>query len=189
MAKRKSKGVKVKVNRSKQRIRNSAQSYRGLKKQCVALGMPFPDIVASDTNGLLSFINKHVGEKPDKSLIQEYDIWMDKQLADLGYKETDAMRHFQLRLGYVSDESNLEKQLNKVNAKPKKARVKKITVPKELDASGLWKGTKKSLTYESAKKGYDLDKVTAIVFKKFPDAKEVSIKQWFKRALKEQKNG
>lgn len=185
MAKKKTKGVKVKRNRSKQRIRNSKQSYRNLKKQAVTLGMPFPDIVSTDTNGLLSYINKHVGTKPDKDLIDKYDIWMDKQLSDLGYKENDPMRHFQLRLGYVSDESNIEKHLNKVNTKAKKVKKKKASKPRELDPNGLWKGTRKSLTYECATKGYDLDKTIKEVFKKFPDAKEVSIKQWYKRALKD----
>ena len=185
MAKKKTKGAKVKVNRNTQRIGISGKSYREIKKQAVSLGMPFPDIVATDTNGLLSYINKHLGEKPSKELIVEYDLWMDKQLSDLGYKENDPMRHFQLRLGYVSDESNIEKQLNKVNAKPKVKKKKKETKPKELDKHGLWKGTRKSLTYDCAKKGYSLEKTNKVVFKEFPDAKEVSIKQWYKRALKD----
>ena len=50
------------------------------------------------------------------------------------------------------------------------------------DENGLRAGTKKSYTYQLAKKGYSLEKTISKVMKKFPDAKEVSIKQWHKRA-------
>lgn len=181
--KKSTQGVKVKVSKTKRRLRNSNMNYRELKRVAVSMGMPFPDVVSSDVNGLMGYINSST-EKVDRSLIAKYDEWMDKQLEALGYKEDDPMRHFQLRLGYISEEKNNIKQtLKPLPKKPKDP--KKIKAPKEKNEMGLWKGTKKSLTYECAKKGDSLAKTIKKVLEKFPDAKEVSIKQWHKRALKE----
>lgn len=179
MAKKKS--VKVKVDRGKRRLRNSELNYRGLKQMAVSMGMPFPDVVSADVNGLLGYIN-HSTNKADKSLISLFDEWMDKKLEALGYAEDSPLRHYQLRLGYISDEANEKKQNIKVNAKPKKPKEKKERQPIVKDENGLRAGTKKSYTYQLAKKGYSLEKTISKVMKKFPDAKEVSIKQWHKRA-------
>ena len=61
--------------------------------------------------------------------------------------------------------------------KPKKPK-------REKDESGLWKGTKKSYTYELTNKGYTLERITRRVMKKFPEAKPKSIQQWYRAALR-----
>ena len=178
MAKKKT-SAKIKVDKGKRKLRNATLNYRELKKLAVSMGMPFPDVVSSDVNGLMSYINSN-NNPVDRSLIEKYDQWMDKQLEGLGYPEGSPLRHYQLRLGYISDEKNEKKQGIKVNAKNPKEKKEKVPIVK--DENGLRAGTKKSYTFQLAKKGYSIEKTIVKVMKKFPEAKEVSIKQWHKRA-------
>ena len=55
---------------------------------------------------------------------------------------------------------------------------------KEKDGYGLWKGTKKSYTFELTNKDYSFDRVCRRVLKKFPDANKKSIQQWYRLALR-----
>lgn len=160
----------------------SKMSFKDLQRRAIVLGMPFPDVPQSDFFRLESFIRNSTN-KPDPSLIDQYDEWMDKVLEEAGYSKDDPMRNYQLRLGYVSEDSvTKRKKFKRVAGIPKPKKPKK-----EKDESGLWKGTKKSYTYELTNKGFDLERVTRRVQKKFPEANEKSIKQWF-RACK-RKNG
>ena len=73
------------------------------------------------------------------------------------------------------------------NIKSKK-RIKGIEKPKkpkrERDTNGLYKGTKKSYTYELAQKGFSIERITRRVKKKFSDASDKSITIWYRNALK-----
>lgn len=158
-----------------------SMTYRATKRLAVSLGMPFPDACAAGFPELQGFIQR-TNEREDPSLISQYDEWMDAQLAARGYPPEDPMRHYQLRLSYISEDSMAKAP--KMGLKPKKDK-KEVKPKREKDESGLWKGTKKSYTFELAKRGYTLDRVTRRVLKKFPDANESSIKQWWKRAIKE----
>ena len=133
-------------------------TFKDLQRQAIMLGMPFPEVPQSDFFRLESFILNSPNE-PDKSLIDKYDDWMDKVLEERGYSKDDPMRNYQLRLGFVSE-------------KPKR----------EKDERGLWKGTKKSYTFELTARGYDLERVIRRVQKKFPEANDKSIKQWWRAA-------
>ena len=60
----------------------------------------------------------------------------------------------------------------------------------EKDSFGHVKGTKKQYTWELTKRGYDIERITRRVKKKFPDANEKSISLWFRSAKREyKKNG
>ena len=156
-------------------------TYRDCKRRAVALGMPFPDACSADFNKLHSWIVNSDG-KPDTSLIDKYDDWMDKILEERGYEKDDPMRSYQLRLGYIG-EDNVTKQ-----RKPKRVKglpkVKEKKPKKEKDSNGLWKGTKKSYTFELTDKGYSLERITRRVIKKFPDANPKSIQQWYRIFLR-----
>ena len=65
--------------------------------------MPFPDACSAGVFDLLHYINVSE-EKPDKSLIDKYDDWMDKQLENIGYSKDDPLRNSRLRLGFLGEE-------------------------------------------------------------------------------------
>lgn len=154
-------------------------TYKDMKRRAVALGMPFPDACSADYNGLSTFITQTTN-KPDTSLIDKYDEWMDKVLESRGYAKNDPMRHYQLRLGFISEDA--------VTNQKKQKRIKGLEKPKkpkrEKDENNLWKGTKKSYTYELTYKGYEIERIVRRVLKKFPDANQKSIIQWHRAALR-----
>ena len=157
-------------------------TFKDLQRRAIVLGMPFPEVVNSDYFRLESFI-RNSEEKPDPSLIDKYDDWMDRQLEEAGYSKGDPMRNYQLRLGYVSEDAvTKQKKFKRVRGIPKPKKPKR-----EKDESGLWKGTKKSYTFELTNRGFSLERITRRVQKKFPEANEKSIKQWYRAAKR--KNG
>lgn len=175
---------KIKGGKEKAKILSGGltnMTYKDMKRRAISLGMPFPDAVDADFNKLASYIQK-TENKPDNSLIDKYDDWMDKILEERGYAKNDPMRSYQLRLGFIGeDEETGEIKTKRVKglAKPKKPK-------REKDSSGLWKGTKKSYTYELTNKGLSLERITRRVIKKFPEANAKSIQQWFRACLRSQ---
>ena len=154
-------------------------TYKDLKRKAIILGMPFPDACSSGVFDLLGYINNSE-EKPDKSLIDKYDDWMDKQLENIGYSKDNPLRSSRLRLGFLGEEG--ENGQRKIKRVPgiKKPREKKP--PRERDEFNLIKGTKKSYVWELTSKGYDIDRVIRRMKKKFPEANEKSINLWYRMA-------
>lgn len=155
-------------------------NFRDLQRRAIVLGMPFPDVVSSDAGKLQSFIINS-SNKPDMTLIDKYDEYIDNHLAELGYSEDSPLRSYSLRLGFVSQDPNTKEK--------KTRRIKGMSKPKEKktrekDSMGLWKGTKKSYTFELASKGYSYQRTLRRVLKKFPEANDKSVLQWWKKALK-----
>jgi len=159
------------------------KSYKDLKREAVIRGMAFQDVVEANIYSLISFIESSLS-KPDLSLIDQFDDWVDNQLELIGYSADNAMRHPQLRLGFIGEkdeDGNITKHKRiKGLTKPKK-------VKRERDEAGLYKGTKKSYTFELARRGKSLEKVNARVLKKFPDASLKSVSIWFRTANREAK--
>lgn len=159
------------------------KTYKELKREAVIRGMPFPDVVNADVHRLIYYI-EHSNEKPNISLIDKFDDWVDGQLEMVGYKKGSSMRSPRLRLGFIGEDDE--------DGNPKTKRIKGIPKPpkkakRERDESGLFKGTKKSYTYELYNRGFSLERVNKRVLRKFPDASEKSIKIWYgaaKRASK-----
>lgn len=175
----------LKLNKEKIKVMGSGlenMTYKDMKRRAVSLGMPFPDACSADYNGLASYIH-HSNNKPDNSLIDEYDKWMDNQLELAGYAKDDPMRSYQLNLGFIGEDI--------VTKQRKTKRIKGLEKPKkpkkEKDDNGLWKGTKKSYVFELTYKELPLDRIIRRVQKKFPDAKEKSIQQWYRAAFRKQK--
>ncbi len=174
----------LKKSRSKYQLLGSMRSgggsmtYRDIKRQAIILGMPFPDATGNSIGALLNFINR-TDNHPDPSLIDKYDDWMDHQLSEAGYSKDDPLRSSMLRLGFLGDEQE--------DGTRRSRRIKGVKKPKEKkkrqkDERGFVVGTKKSYTFELASKGYDLERVTRRVLKKFPDANPKSISLWFRKA-------
>lgn len=155
-------------------------NFRDLQRRAIVLGMPFPDVVSSDAGRLQSFIINSTN-KPDMDLIDKYDDYIDKHLEELGYSKDDPIRGYSLRLGFVSQDPETKKTIKKRSlkglSKPKKS-------PRERDSIGLWKGTKKSYTFELANKHYTYNRTLRRVLKKFPEANPNSVLQWWRKAIK-----
>lgn len=153
-------------------------TYRDCKRRAISLGMPFTEACIADWGKLMSFISR-AEQKPDNSLIDQYDQWVDKILEQNGIPKDDILRSYQLCLGFVSEDENRQKKPKRIKGleKPKKPK-------REKDAKGLWKGTKKSYTYELVDKGFSFERIVRRVQKKFPEAKEKSIQQWYRAALR-----
>lgn len=128
-------------------------------------GMPFPEVVSSDFYSLVSFIDSERAQKPNPDLVLQFDLWLEGILKERG---ADYLVKPSLRLSYVSDE--MREGSKEKPAKEKKVKEKKPT--RERDSNNLLKGTKKSYTFELAKKGYSLDRIKRRVLKKFPEASE-----------------
>ena len=93
-------------SREKQNFLGAAgrnMKYKDLKRKAVILGMPFPDACAAGVFDLIKYISNSTN-KPDKSLIDQYDEWADKQLEAIGYDKTDPIRNSRLRLGFLGKE-------------------------------------------------------------------------------------
>lgn len=154
---------------------HSELKYRDIKRMAVERGMPFPDVVSSDFYGLVSFIDSEQSKKPDPSLVLQFDIWLEGILRERG---ANYLIKPSLRLSYISDEMREGASKKPIKEKPVKVE-KKV---REKDPNNLLKGTKKSLTFELAKKGFSLERVKRRVLKKFPDASEKSIIIWYRKA-------
>lgn len=158
------------------RYRHSELKYRDIKKMAIERGMPFPEVVSSDFYSLVSFIDSERAQKPNPDLVLQFDLWLEGILKERG---ADYLVKPSLRLSYVSDE--MREGSKEKPAKEKKVKEKKP--PRERDSNNLLKGTKKSYTFELAKKGYSLDRIKRRVLKKFPEASEKSIIIWYRQAL------
>lgn len=157
--------------------------FRDVQRRAVILGMPFPEVVNSDYHALASFI-MNTRNQPDMSLIDEYDRWIEKQLEEMGYGNSP-MTHYQLRLGFVGDK-------DPETGEVKTRRIKGLKKPKERkkrvkNEFGIVSGTKKSLTFQLASQGVSLEDAIKQVIEQFPDAKENTIKIWYRKCLKSQK--
>lgn len=161
-------------------------TYRDLKRKAIVLGMPFPDACAAGVFDLIGYTERSTN-KPDKSLIDQYDDWMDKQLENIGYSKDDPLRNSKLRLGFLGEEGEDGQRKSKRVPGIKKPREKKP--PRERDEFNLIKGTKKSYVWSLVTKGYDLERVTRRMKKKFPDANDKSITLWFRTARRTMNNG
>lgn len=155
-------------------------TFKDVKRRAIALGMPFPDATDADFGKLASFVQKSIN-KPDTSLIDKYDDWVDAILEERGYAKDDPMRNYMLRLGYLGEENPETKERKK---KVIKGLPKTKKAPREKDEQGYWKGTKKSYTFELSARGFTLERITRRVLKKFPDANPKSIKQWYRIYLR-----
>lgn len=158
-------------------------TYRDLQRKAITLGMPFPDVPVAGVMGLISFINSSHTQYPNPDLIQEYDKWVIQQFDNSGMPEDDPLRSSRLRLGFVG-ETDDEGKIIKRKKIPgiKKSKIKKPA--RERDEFNLMKGTKKSYTWELAKKGLEIERVIRRVIKKFPDANEKSIRLWYRACLR-----
>lgn len=148
-------------------------TFKDLKKACVLKGMEFTEVIASDFWSLQSWLHKNRTNKDNPELLRLYDDWLDNELILGGNGD---LVHASLRLGYVSDREDDEDRPKKIKPEPKEK------VKKEKTEQGIFKGTKKALTFQLEKEGKTLEQTLKEVMDKFPDAAEKSIKIWYKKS-------
>jgi len=154
----------------------SKYKHIDLQRACLMRGMPFGDIGES-YYFLTGYFSKNFDNPEDQALLDKFDNWRYKRLKDLG--EDNPLF---VRLGFtreVNEETGEILKRKRVKfvkkQRPKRKRNKKL---------GIFAGTKKELTMTSQGEGLSLEETTKVVLDKFPDAKEKSIRIWWKKAAK-----
>lgn len=169
--------------------------YPDLKAACIMKGMDPLDVVNSDHGVLGTFFIDNWNVPKDRTLLEDFDIWQDGKLAELGYESDDPVRQFRQFSSADEDGDNIQvktRRLKRANV-PKKVREKK-----KRSKFGIFTGTKKEYTYTLADDLFNdrgqkytnkelmkkfAKKMVERVEKKYPDAKPKSVKIWMKRAL------
>lgn len=174
------------------RVSESAMRYvehlslPNLKRECIMRGLPFQAMGDMSILNLQSWFIKNFANPIEPALLESYDLWVEKLLRERGCDEV--MLNPTFRLSAVV-ERNADGDITK--RKRVRSLIPRIKKKKERTPEGLFKGTKKSLTYELAKDS-KMNRVEAIkiIKEKYPEAKEKSIGIWFNRARKQiRKNG
>lgn len=148
--------------------------FRDLQRACIIRGMPPQQLVEGDIYRLHKFIQDNKNKEVDIGLLEDFDNWREKLL-----EEKHGKGEPYVKLGYIGKTDDEGKPLMVYQPKPKKA---KKHIEKDNEMGGLWKGTKKHLTMQCKKDGLTLDKTISKVMESFSDAKESSIKIWYKRS-------
>lgn len=154
-------------------------TFRDLKIHVIIRGMPFDTVVNSNVHELSRFYMQNLYEDIDRGLLEKFDDWQEAQIADPNLRVSG------LRLSHVqeAEDSQTPNKAKRIsNLKPKHKI--KATKKRERTDQGVFKGTKKALTFKLAAKGRSLQYTINKVMKVFPDARDKSIKIWWKKAQK-----
>lgn len=160
-------------------------THRDLQRECVLRGLDSESVVEWSHHKLVSWFHEHFEDGQDFNRLTLHDTWVDSKLIERGYKRGDALLSPALKFGYTGDIAKMDKVKSPKPENSVPSRNKKP--PVEVDAiTKVRKGTKKSLTYDSAvKEKLSLEDTIKRVKESFPDAEEKSIKIWYKRSLKD----
>lgn len=155
-------------------------NYKDMKRHCVSRGMSFDKVINGSVPKLSNWLHANRNVTPNTELLDKYDDYVEEQLRSSG---KEYLIYPQLRLGYIG-----EKDEDGVAITTKKVKVVNRTkVKREKTADGIYKGTKKALTYQSQKEGKTLAETQEIVKKAFEDVSEKSVKIWYKKSERENK--
>lgn len=155
-------------------------TYKDLKRHVVVRGMPFEEVVNGTSPSLTNWLYNNRDKSIDPTLLDSYDDFIDSKLRESGAED---LIHPQLRLGYIGERDDEGKTTKTKRVKG----IKKQKRKKEKTKDGIFKGTKKALTFEFQQKGKTLKSTIRRVLKVFPDASEKSIKIWYKKSARLQK--
>ena len=158
--------------------------YKDLKKECVARGMRFEEVINGTIHELSNWFREHFYDDVVTSRLDEFDDWQEEQIR-IAYKEKGAdpndVIHPALRLGFIAERDD---EGNTTKRKRSKMLIKKRKKKRERTTDGIFNGTKKSLTYQSQKEGKTKEQTIKIVMGQFPEASEKSIGIWYNKARK-----
>jgi len=169
---------KSKVNRFASMFKTSPNmTLKDIKRNCIARGMGFNDLVDSTIPSLQSWLHYNNNNDIEPNRLDEFDDWVEKILLEKGSGD---LIHPNLRLGYIGEK---DKDGNVKKTKRVKG-IKKKRKKREKTKDGIYAGTKKALTFKLQQKGRSLDRTIKKVMRKFPDASEKSIKIWYKKSAR-----
>jgi hypothetical protein len=157
----------------------SHMKIRELKQACVVRNMPFDEVGECSMLDLQSFLLKRWDAPTDKTLLNDYDNWLETELRELGCED---LIHPLLRIGYFGEDADgneIRKQLKNISFSNVKSK-------KEIAQFKPKKGSKKSLVYEVLRKdpSTTTEELIEIVTQAYPDVSIGSIKSWASRARK-----
>lgn len=153
-------------------------TYKDLKRNAVVRGMPFEEVVNGSVPRLDNWLHLNNFKEIRPELLDEFDDWVEKQLTDAGKED---LIHPQLRLGYIGERGEDGEPVKRKRVKG----IKKKKVKKEKTKGGLYKGTKKALTFQLQQEGFEMAEVEAKVIEEFPDANIKSVKIWYKKSRRQ----
>jgi hypothetical protein len=154
----------------------SKMKYADLQRECLMRGMTKEELVSGDLGRLQSWLIRNWDLPQLKSRIDDFDKWREKFLKERGMPGEPFVR-----LGYLGEINPETKDFIIIQPEP----LKKVIIKRKKDEeTGLFKGTKKSLTFQCVKEGLSIDETIKKVISKFPEAKDKSIKIWAKNAKK-----
>lgn len=155
-----------------------------LKQACIVRGMPFREVTESDVWALQSFLLNNWIVISDRTLLNDYDEWFEKELKEEGLKE---LIHPLLRMGYMGE----DEEGNEVRRQIKNFAISNVKSKKEQALFKPKKGSKKALVYMLIRNNPKIDTDTLIdrLTQEYPDVSIGSIKSWASRARKAVKLG
>lgn len=157
-------------------------TYKDLKKEVVMRGMDFEEVIKGSYFNLASFFQKNYHTPQNPNFLTQFDLWLENTIKKGGKEIHPAFLAPSLRLSYIAQrEDDPSKSVVKVKSPlPSKPKAPQ----KEKTEGGIYKGTKKALTYQLQSEGVTKDKVIETVMGQFPDASIKSIGIWFNKAKK-----
>jgi len=162
-------------------------TIRQIQRECALRGLSPRRVVKWDIPKLSSWFIEHFLDDRDPENLIEHDKAVEelirKRNTKLGRETIPELFHPSLKLAYTGGDDNSGR-------KPRVPKIKGFKAPKkkrERTEQGVFKGTKKALTFELAASGMEKADVIKKVLEEFPDAREKSIGIWYNKALKEKK--
>jgi len=152
-------------------------TFKDIKINCVARGMPFQTVVDGTVPSLQNWLHHNNTNEVDPNLLDSFDDWIEDNLRSRGKYD---LIHPQLRLGFIGERDDV----GNVNKTKRVKGIKKKKSRREKTKDGIYKGTKKALTFKLQQKGRSLERTIKKVLRTFPDASEKSIKIWYKKSSK-----
>jgi len=157
----------------------SSMKIKDLKQAAVARSMDFMRVTIESVLEIQSWLIKHWEDPIDKTLLNDYDEWMENDLREQGL---DELCHPQLRLGYFGEDEDG----NEIRKQIKNIGIPNIKSKKELSQFKPKKGSMKALVFQIIRSDPEITTAELIedMQDRYPDAQIGSIKSWASRARK-----
>ena len=148
--------------------------YKAMKKAAIIRGMKPRHVIKADYFKLLGFINENFFKETDDALLIKFDNWVERKTGKALEGTYSA-----LKMSYMRDKTDEEVEVKSKAKKKKREKVKRVK-----NKYGIIEGTKKALVYELVEKSKSPASIIKRTIKRFPDARESSIKIWINQARK-----
>lgn len=158
--------------------------YRDLKRECVIRGMEFDNVISGDIPKLTNWLRNHFKDTAQHELLDSFDDYQDKLVKDSVEskgQDPSILLHPSLRLGYIAER---DEEGNVIKKKRVRTLMKKKRRKRERTNDGIFKGTKKAMTFALQQEGKTKAEVISIIKEEYPDASEKSIGIWFNKSRK-----